>query len=165
MQSCILIPQTCRVMLFPDQVHCKYKKARPVAASTGLVISGGDWNITCSRKASMLSSFESEGEPPANFIRAETTTRESCATRSAALSHVSSAARNHRNKLSSMAPERPGSTDRVPLAKRLAIVSQTPWSHLRWPSSCAITACFAQECVWRRPTSHIALLSCVHYDV
>ena len=28
-----------------------------------------------------------------------------------------------------------------PRVSRLATVSHTPWSHFRWPSSCAITAC------------------------
>eukprot|EP00959_Pyramimonas_sp_CCMP1952_P295362 6177768-Pyramimonas_sp.AAC.1 len=35
---------------------------------------------------------------------------------------------------------RPGSW-RAETANRLAKVSQMPWSHLRWPSSCANTAC------------------------
>lgn len=51
--------------------------------------------LTCSRKASTLSSEAREGEPPASFIMVEITIRGSWATSKDALSQVSSAALSH----------------------------------------------------------------------
>jgi hypothetical protein len=53
------------------------------------------YDLACFRKASTFSWLAREGQPPASFISTDTTILGSCATRRAARSHVSSAARNH----------------------------------------------------------------------
>mmetsp|Transcript_27106 Transcript_27106/g.68913 ORF Transcript_27106/g.68913 Transcript_27106/m.68913 type:complete len:220 (-) Transcript_27106:685-1344(-) len=105
----------------------RYQPSRLLVASS--------YDRACLRNASTLSSLAKDGEPPASFMSAPITTRGSCATSSAARSHVSSAARSHRMSASSTMPVTTGSTDTVPEASTLATVSHSPWSHLRWPSS------------------------------
>lgn len=82
--------------------HLRYQPRGPAVASS--------YERACRRNASTFSSAASVGEPPASFMRAEATTRESCATRRAARSQVSSAARSQRRRPSSTVPEIAGSS-------------------------------------------------------
>mmetsp|Transcript_6362 Transcript_6362/g.16267 ORF Transcript_6362/g.16267 Transcript_6362/m.16267 type:complete len:220 (-) Transcript_6362:323-982(-) len=95
---------------------------------------------TCFRKASVESSAPNAALPPVSLRMTDRTTAGSCATSSAARSHVSSAERRQESSAASIAAPSRLSITSAPTASALATVIHRPCSHTRWPHSWARTA-------------------------